>query len=267
MRNIIAVVLMIVMMLCSCSTQKSDSIGQETELTVDGVENKQSLIKKELKDKVIVIDPGHGLNNISDYEPIAPGSSKTKPAYVSGTSGKNQTEEQFNLALSQMLEKKLTALGASVHMTRTTHESTRSNIERAQFANELNADIAVKIHADGNENSSVRGVSMLIPSDDSYVTDDVYNKSAIAGKIILDKVIDATGTKNRGISERSDMTGFNWSTVPVILLECGFMSNPQDDALLETDEYKQKIVDAIADGLILYFENQKSNDEGDDFVG
>ena len=50
------------------------------------------------------------------------------------------------------------------------------------------------------------------------------------------------------------MTGFNWSKVPVVLLEMGFMTNPEEDAKMETDEYREKIVSGIVNGLIKYFE-------------
>ena len=57
----------------------------------------------------------------------------------------------------------------------------------------------------------------------------------------------------RGISVRNDMTGFNWSRVPVCLIEMGFMSNEEEDRLMATEEYRAKIVDGIAGGLINYF--------------
>ena len=47
--------------------------------------------------------------------------------------------------------------------------------------------------------------------------------------------------KNRGVVERTDLTGFNWSKVPVILVETGFLSNPQEDKLLNSEEYQNKI--------------------------
>lgn len=206
---------------------------------------------KPLSGKIICIDAGHGLNSSTAKEPIAPDSKETKRAFVSGTSGKKQTEEQLTLRLAKMLEPKLTALGADVHMTRTTHETNMSNIDRAKFANDLNAALAIRIHADGGTDGAT-GISMHVPSK-AHVSNNVYTESKKAGQIVLDSVIAKTGAKNRGVIERNDLTGFNWSKIPVILIETGFMTTPSDDALLESDEYCGKLTDGMADGIKNYF--------------
>ena len=170
-----------------------------------------------------------------------------------GTRGKNQTEEELNLIVAKKLEKKLKDLGAVVFMTRTTHNTDMTNIDRAKFANEKMADLTIKIHADAVEDISVNGISVLIPDDNFIDNKYVINKSKSAGEAILKKVIQSTGATDRGIVKRNDLTGFNWSNVPVILLEMGFMSNPKEDEKLETSEYQDKIVNGIIDGLIDYF--------------
>lgn len=58
-----------------------------------------------------------------------------------------------------------------------------------------------------------------------------------------------------GISVRNDLTGFNWTKVPIVLVEMGFMTNPDEDKLMETDEYQDKMVKGIVSGLEKYFEN------------
>ncbi|MBE7024266.1 MAG: N-acetylmuramoyl-L-alanine amidase [Ruminococcaceae bacterium] len=212
-------------------------------------------VKPPLFGKVIVVDAGHGKNSFNKQEPIAPGSSTTKIAFADGTRGKNQTEEQLNLKVSKKLQELLLNLGAEVHMTRTEHESDMTNVDRAVFANDLNADLSVKIHADGNNSPSAKGISMLVPSN-NYVPAAVYEESAVAGAIILDEVVAATGGINRGVVKRNDLTGFNWSTVPIILLEMGFMTNPEEDALLETEAYQQKVAQGLANGIVKYFESK-----------
>lgn len=203
-------------------------------------------------EKVICIDAGHGLNPSTDTEPIAPSSSKEKRAFVSGTAGASQTEEQLVLKLAMALQANLTKLGANVHMTRTDHKTTLSNIGRAELANSINAELTVKIHADGGA-PSAHGISVLVPSNEYLKNDFVYTESRKAGEKILSSVIEKTGAYNRGISERSDLTGFNWSKVPVILIETGFMTNPDEDKLLETDEYRIKLADGMTEGIINYF--------------
>lgn len=246
-------------LLCGCVQNNPNTPPLPTEGQKEYTERTLNTQEEEtlpLEDKTIVIDAGHGINSYNKQEPIAPNSSQTKIAFASGTSGKNQTEEQLNLKVSKKLEKLLCELGATVHMTRNEHNSDMTNVDRAEFANALNADLSVKIHADGNDNSSVKGISMLIPSSE-YIHSETYNLSKIAGGIILEEVIYSTNGVNRGLVERSDLTGFNWSKVPIVLLEMGFMTNSEEDILLETDEYQLKIAQGLANGIVKYFERNK----------
>lgn len=262
MRKIISVLLSLVLIVCAAGCQHKTETTTDNgtpQVSVDGSITEENINEEDeedlpLKDKIICVDAGHGLNSYNKQEPIAPNSSQTKIAFASGTRGKNQTEEELNLSVALKLETELKALGASVHMTRTTHESDMTNIDRAEFANKLNADVSVKIHADGIDNSSAHGVSMLVPSNQYINNQELCNESRKIGEIILAEVIKTTGASNRGIAIRSDLTGFNWTQVPIVLLEMGFMTNPDEDAKMETEEYQQKIVDGIVNGLLLYFE-------------
>lgn len=204
---------------------------------------------------VICLDPGHGVTNARAQERVSPLSDETKPAYVSGASGRNQTEEQVNLAVAQLTRTELEALGAQVVMTRQTNEATVSNIERAQIANRAGADLCIRIHADGADNASAHGMSMQVPAGSLLGTPAIEQPSARAAEHILAAVTQATGAHSRGLTQRSDLTGFNWSEVPCILLEMGFLSNEQEDALLATQEYRQKIARGIADGVCRWIDS------------
>ncbi|HHV98547.1 MAG TPA: hypothetical protein GXX36_03075 [Clostridiaceae bacterium] len=230
--------------------------GKEAQKNTDYT-NKQEQIDGELilKGFTICVDAGHGIADYSKMEAVAPNSQETKPAFAAGTRGINQTEEQLNLKVAKKLEQKLKELGADVYMTRTEAKTEMSNIDRAEFANSINADLMIRIHADGSSNKNTRGISMLVPTNDYINNASLVEKSERAGKIILEEVIARTGAVNRGIIKRSDLTGFNWSKVPVILIEMGFMSNPEEDRLLETDEYQNKIVQGIVNGMVKYFIN------------
>jgi N-acetylmuramoyl-L-alanine amidase len=59
-------------------------------------------------------------------------------------------------------------------------------------------------------------------------------------------VVRATGASNRGLARRSDLTGFNWANVPVVLVETGFMTNPAERRKLRSRAYRRK----IARGLV-----------------
>ncbi|MDR1834263.1 MAG: N-acetylmuramoyl-L-alanine amidase [Fusobacteriaceae bacterium] len=206
-----------------------------------------------LKGRIICIDPGHGLTKKKYNEKIAPTSTKTKPAFVSGTRGAKYTEEQLVLIVGKKLQTRLQELGATVLMTRETHEAERSNIERAVLANEAGADMAVRLHADAGPTKAVSGMHMLVPSSEYVKTPGVVAESKKLAQLVLKNCVAETGAKNRGVMERSDMTGLNWSTVPVILLEMGFMTNAQEDALLSTDAYQEKIVNGIVRGILEYY--------------
>lgn len=202
-----------------------------------------------LSDVVICLDPGHGITSASRQEAVSPLSSETKPAYVSGAAGNSQTEEALNLAVAEMARDELEALGAQVVLTRQTNEATVSNIERAQIANQAGADLCIRIHADGSEDSSVYGMSMQVPAGSLLGTPSIEEPSARAAEIILQAVTEATGARSRGLAQRSDLTGFNWSEVPCVLLEMGFLSNPEEDARLAQTEYRQQIASGIAEGV------------------
>ncbi len=209
------------------------------------VETEQEL---PLEGYVVCLDPGHGITTESKSEAISPKSDEVKPAYVSGASGAAQTEEELNLAVAQLVKKRLEQRGATVVMTRETQEATVSNIERAQIANQANADLCIRIHADGTEDPSAHGISTLIPAGDLLGTPEIAQPSRAAAECIQEAMVKATGAQDRGLVERSDLTGFNWSEVPTVLVEMGFLSNPEEDERMATEEYRKKLAKGIAKG-------------------
>jgi len=59
----------------------------------------------------------------------------------------------------------------------------------------------------------------------------------------------ATGAADRGLVARGDLTGFNWADVPVILVETGFMTNPRERSLLQSDWYQRRIARGLTAGV------------------
>lgn len=212
-----------------------------------------------LAEKIICVDPGHEVTSQRVQEPISPHSNATKEAFVGGASGRNQTEEQLNLAVGLRLQALLEEQGAKVIMTRTTHESNMTSYKRAQMANENHSDLCIRIHADGSADSSVYGMSMLVPYGNQLATQDIVAPSQKAGECVLNATLAATGAKNNGIVQRSDLTGFNFAEVPTILIEMGFLSNPDEDARMETEEYRDKLAQGICNGIIDYFASVSDN--------
>ena len=203
---------------------------------------------------VVVIDPGHQAKADYGLEPVGPGSTEQKARVSSGTAGvvTGTPESELVLAVALKLRDSLAAHGIEVVMTRTTQDVSISNSQRAQIANEAGADLFIRVHADGNENSAVNGIHVLYPASIAGWTDDVATASKRAATMAQQELIAATGAKDRGIDARDDMTGFNWSDVPVILPEIGFMTNPDEDRLLATSSYQDKIVDALTRAILAY---------------
>lgn len=212
-------------------------------------------IKLPLKNRVICIDPGHQMKVNMEPEAIAPSSRETKEKMSWGTQGiiTKVPEYKLNLIVSQKLKQELIKNGAKVFMTRETDDVNTSNIERATYCNSTDAEIVIRIHADGSDITSASGISVLYPSNKYINNLDLIAKSKKAAQSMLDDLIKKTGAKNRGLSERDDMTGFNWSTKPVILVEMGFMSNEFEDRRLNSEDYQIKIVDGMVSGLMNYF--------------
>jgi len=235
------------------SIPKADDGGKTAANTSVGI------IKKPLDGLTICIDAGHGkptktTKPTNKKEPIAPGSKILKAAFASGTSGvyTKISEESLNLTVSKKLKKALSDKGAKIIMIRENSKCDMTNVERTKFWNLSGADLTVRIHGNGINDSKVSGVLMMIPGD-KYIKDkEMLRKSAKAGQYILDGVLKYTKAKSRGTLKSTDLTGFNWSTIPVVLLEMGFMTNPQEDKLLNTDVYQNKIVLGVVEGLEKY---------------
>ena len=72
-------------------------------------------------------------------------------------------------------------------------------------------------------------------------------------KCVLNNMCDDAGTYNRGLFVRNDLTGNNWATMPVTLIEVGFMTNPTEDRLLNKKSYQKKLAKGIVAGIDEYF--------------
>ena len=208
---------------------------------------------------VIVIDPGHGPWINLDMEPIAPESTTMKRKYGVGASGvvTGTLEREINLNVSLMLRDLLTQDGYTIIMTRTDHTVISSNIDRANLANDNNADLMLRVHSDSYHDSKAHGASMLVPGKVGYAVD-IVDISRVYGEIILNTLTDEVGMQNRGVITRTDQTGFNWAKVPIMTVELGFLSNPEEDRLLASSEYQTKLAHALYLGIKKCFEEENA---------
>lgn len=190
--------------------------------------------------KVIVIDPGHG-----GFDPGKPG--------IHG-----EDEKHLNLRIALKLRDYLEQSGAIVVMTRTTDDDvdgmagvkhkSKDMVERKKMA--VGGDVAVSIHQNSFSQPSVRGAQTF------------YSKKSEQGKslatLIQKSIKENTDTTNR----REAKSNNNYYVlkaieIPSVIVECGFLTNPEEEANLNNDIYQDKIAWSIYLGLVKYFENMK----------
>jgi N-acetylmuramoyl-L-alanine amidase len=198
---------------------------------------------------LICIDPGHGTLPVvgAQREPIGPGSSLLKEKDGGGALG----EAAVVLGIARRMRALLLARGYRVAMTRN-GTTTLGNVGRAQFCNRRRAALMLRIHADGSTDPSRRGVSTFFPSFRAGWTDDISTASRRAARVAQRELVRATGARDLGLVPRSDLTGFNWADVPVILVETGFLSNPTERRLLESPEYQHRIARGLVAGVAAF---------------
>lgn len=236
-------------------TQKEEIKKEEIKKTEPKQQenNKNNQIQQNItkNNKVIAIDPGHQIKGDSSKEPIGPGATETKAKVTGGATGvaTKQTEYELNLKVALLLQKKLQEKGYTVVMTRTSHNVNISNRERAEIANNANAAAFIRIHANSLNDSSVKGILTMCQTANNPYNGNLANASYKLSKSVLDNVIKTTGGINKGVTRTDTMSGINWCKVPTTIIEMGFLSNPEEDRLMATPSYQEKIVDGIVNGI------------------
>nr|WP_246363020.1 N-acetylmuramoyl-L-alanine amidase [Paenibacillus alba] len=205
-----------------------------------------------------MLDPGHQRKGNPTPEQVGPDVKETKPAVSSGTVGVSTKKPEYvlNLEVSLLIKAELISRGIEVAMTRETNDVDISNKQRAEMANEAGAALAVRIHADGDGSPKTRGFSVLYPSASVAAVKPIAADSREAAGYLLERLKAATDMSGRGLSARSDLSGFNWSTVPVVLVELGFMTNPEEDELMSEEGYQKKLAKGIADGIEQFLQSR-----------
>ena len=183
---------------------------------------------------VIVLDAGHG-----GWDP-----GKT------GTDGAN--EKELNLAVVGKLAEYLEQGGAEVILTRESDdalgEGKRTDMaERRRIANESGADILVSIHQNAFPSAKVRGAQVF------------YHNSSGEGKVLAECVQESLrhrvdGSNNRQAKENKDYYILRTTEIPAVIVECGFLSNAEEEKLLNDATYQEKLAWAIYCGILDYFE-------------
>lgn len=196
---------------------------------------------------LVCLDPGHAQRPTPGTEPIGPGSRVRKARDSGGTPG----EPAVVLRISRKARSVLVERGLRVAMTRTGASFTYGaggNADRARFCNRRRASLMIRVHADGSTDRARNGVATFYPAWHRGWTDDVYRPSLRAARLIQRDLVAATGAADRGLVRRSDLTGFNWANVPVVLVETGFLTNPGERRRLTSPSYQWRVARGLADG-------------------
>ena len=244
----------------SANTINPDNVEKEYPVEEANIEDDLVAASSDVKievvmNKVVCIDAGHQQSADMSKEPIGPGAKKSKAKVDGGTYGKKTglTEYQLNLSIALKLQAELESRGYTVIMIRTTNDVNISNSQRAQIANEANADAFIRIHADGSDIESVHGATTLCQTADNPYNGALYEQSRSLADSVINGVVASTGCKKRAVIETDDMSGINWCQVPTTIIEVGYLSNAKEEALLATEDYQQLIATGIADGVDEYF--------------
>lgn len=219
----------------------------------------KKIVKKPLKVEtkkgengyLVVIDAGHQRKANTEKEPIGPNAKQTKFKVTGGTRGVSTGLYEFELALtvSLRLEEELKVRGYEVVMVRTSHDVNLSNAERADIANKAGADAFIRIHANGANNPKVNGAMTICQTPNNRFNGELYEKSRSLSDHVLEEMTESAGCKKLYVWETDTMSGVNWAKVPTTIVEMGYMTNPKEDELMATEEYQDKLVKGMAEGI------------------
>ena len=216
-----------------------------------------------LTGRTIVLDPGHNGHNAehtAEINRLVDVGNGTKACNTTGTaSDAGYAESAFNFDVAQRAAALLRAAGATVVLTRVDNNGWGPCVDRrAAIANGARADATVSIHADGAP-STGHGFHVIVAKPIAGLNADVAPASARLGTALRDAmrgdlsgaptITTSTYVGQDGLIARDDLGGLNLARVPAAFVECGNMRNASDVAVLRSPDGRQRIAQAVVDGL------------------
>ena len=184
----------------------------------------------------IVLDAGHGGRD-------------------GGSVGVNGTiEKEINLRYTLALKEKLVSAGYRVELTRKTDDGLYLESAKNKKMSDLNARMEIIKRANPNLVISIHMNSFSSPS--AHGASTYYRSGDESGQIVSDLIQQSLNTYLGAPSTKGKVGDYyilNESYYTAVLIECGFLSNPEEERLLNTDEYLEKFVDAVYNAILLYF--------------
>ena len=187
-----------------------------------------------LAGKIICLDSGHGGTD-------------------SGAEAETILEKDLNLKLAKKLEKELISRGATVYMTRngdydlstTTVNRKRSDLyNRASYINKINPDMYISIHLNATPSKKWRGLQIFYTNKN--------NQNRLIAETLTD-YLKGELSYVRDVKKDNSYYMYKHINSPGILIEAGFISNPNDNYLLRNNNYQNKLILLISEGIEKYF--------------
>lgn len=210
-----------------------------------------------LYNHIIGIDAGHQETSNLELEPVAPNSTELKERMSAGAVGIKTgiAEHETNLLIAKKLKILLENAGATVVMTRMKNNVNISNAERAAIMNKAKVEFWVRVHCDYSSTKNNRGVRILIPNADN--TPFIAESSLELAQFVLPAICKESKAKQLAITKMTNQTAFNYSNYPVITIEYGYLSNPDEDILLNRDYYQGLLATGTYNGILAYVTSAK----------
>ncbi|MFF7153251.1 N-acetylmuramoyl-L-alanine amidase [Streptomyces sp. NPDC008139] len=227
--------------------------------------------KRPLAGKVVVLDPGHNLNNAkhtAEINKLVNIGTARKECDTTGTeTNSGYAEATYTLDVAHRVRAILLARGAQVKLTYDGDRAFGPCVdERARIGNAAHADAALSIHADGAP-ASASGFHVIAPKSVHVGIADTRKIAApsyLLATTLRSRFAAATGEHfadylggGTGMTVRDDLGGLNLSTVPKVFIECGNMRNAHDAKSLTDSAWRQHAAQGIADGLTAFLEGKR----------